>query len=58
MNGLDLGVMCEVVCVFEGVYDFRNFCCMDVENVKSFTRNVFECMIEELYDGKLMYINV
>lgn len=57
-DGLDLGAMREAARAFEGVHDFRNFCRMDAENVKSFTRNVLECTIEESHDGKLMYINV
>jgi tRNA pseudouridine38/39 synthase len=57
-DGLDLGAMREAARAFEGVHDFRNFCRMDAENVKSFTRNVLECTINDSHDGKLMYINV
>ncbi|OUS48934.1 Exopolyphosphatase [Ostreococcus tauri] len=57
-TALDLEAMGEAARAFEGVHDFRNFCRMDAENVKSFTRRVLECTIEEAGDGKLMYINV
>jgi len=56
--GLDMEAMREAARSFVGVHDFRNFCRMDAENVKSFTRRVLECTIEEAEDGKLMYINV
>ena len=57
-NGLDVDAMRAAARSFEGAHDFRNFCRMDAENVKSFTRRVLECTIEETEDGKLMYVNV
>ena len=57
-EGLDLDAMREAARAFEGVHDFRNFCKMDAENVKSYTRGVFECRIE--LDGvrRMHYIRV
>lgn len=46
VDGLDLDAMREAAQAFEGAHDFRNFCKMDAENVKSYTRRVFECRIE------------
>lgn len=57
-SGLDVDAMRRAAALFEGVHDFRNFCRMDAENVKSFTRNVLECSIADSEDGKLMYIKV
>ena len=44
-TGLDVGAMQRAAASFLGRHDFRNFCKMDVGNVRSFEREIFECCI-------------
>ena len=46
-SGLDVGRLREACRHLEGEHDFRNFCKMDVENVKSFTRTVLSFVVCE-----------
>eukprot|EP00026_Physarum_polycephalum_P008235 Phypoly_transcript_08314.p1 GENE.Phypoly_transcript_08314~~Phypoly_transcript_08314.p1 ORF type:complete len:505 (+),score=101.49 Phypoly_transcript_08314:107-1516(+) len=45
-DGLDLEAMKLAAKSFIGEHDFRNFCKMDVENVKSFTRVILSINVE------------
>ncbi|CAI6010204.1 unnamed protein product [Closterium sp. NIES-65] len=43
--GLDVPAMQRAAALFKGRHDFRNFCRMDAENVKSFERDISFCRI-------------
>ncbi|GJP78079.1 hypothetical protein CLOP_g8410, partial [Closterium sp. NIES-67] len=43
--GLDILAMQRAAELFKGRHDFRNVCKMDVENVKSFERDIMSCRI-------------
>ncbi|GAM28116.1 hypothetical protein SAMD00019534_112920, partial [Acytostelium subglobosum LB1] len=54
-SNLDLGLMSQASKLYIGEYDYRNFCKMDIESVKSFIRVILSFEIEPMRnaDGTL-----
>ena len=56
---LDIAAMQQSATYFVGEHDFRNFCKLDLEHVKSFRRRILDFQVKEMQpagtDGRALY---
>jgi tRNA pseudouridine38/39 synthase len=55
-DGMDLERMRRAAKMLEGEHDFRNFCKIDLDNTKSWTRSILETSVEEVEGSRLVCV--